>query len=703
MSQWTRQDVGAGDTGGMLSCAAALDGIVAALTMMSGNVRTSAAGLGSHVWQGVAGDAFRGRGAAVASDVSSFAGTLSRYASALATYGAEVERIASDFAPLRLQLGDAKSDLADSKSEITNATSSRASRDALNRKQSAQRTITRVNGDIDALVDARNAADARLRAALGESPCTAFVLLGRAVISTGAQRPFLLDRGAFTTLLLDLTSRVEKGTATAEDVAALHALLGTIMIDPKGASTYLQELGGTRLTALLVELDRIAANDAAQLATVTELQARLRSTLGIASTIWDRATSDQFAAALMVGPNAAIVVAYVFGDPQRAPMGAHLTFAMVDALRTWEETHGQPFIMLDSVNRDGRPTSLMLSTLNTFSRDAFDMIIVDPADSVLRQVALHPELALTWLGGGGNLQFWFGTRDWAATSGYNAPAIVWAAIQTVPGALIGPDMDPALVSELARINTEILNLWHDKALQDHGLFNEDGRLALGQVIAAQLAYWIEVSIIPSDKGEILAILDSKRIDWMGIDGDCAIISRTTLARLLKLVAPSPNAAALVMHEVGRLTEQILAAVPAGAGRDSYEIALNKAAALLALIDGGALANDLSAREASDLRATVVGEVLGHALDKAGPLVGNGVGWATSAASNSYQARLDEYWSGGSEKDNQLRSEALDVLAELGHRHIPTSVIEASGEGMDDLLRQIIAKYEDTLGWAGMTR
>lgn len=702
MSQWTRQDVGAGDTGGMLSCAAALDGIVAALTMMSGNVRTSAASLGSHVWQGAAGDAFRGRGAAVASDVSSFAGTLSRYASALATYGAEVERIASDFAPLRLQLGDAKSALADSKSEITNATSSRASLDALNRKQSAQRTITRVNGGIDALVDARDAADARLRAALGESPCTAFVLLGRALISTGAQRPFLLDKGDFTTLLLDLTSRVEKGTATAEDVAALHALLGTVMIDPKSASTYLQELGGTRLTALLVELDRIAANDAAQLATVTELQARLRSTLGIASTIWDRTTSDQFAAALMVGPNAAIAVAYLFGDPEKAPIGAHLTFAMVDALRTWEETHGQPFMMLDSVNRDGRPTSLMLSTLDTSSRDAFDMIIVDPADSVLRQVALYPELALTWLGDDGNLQFWFGTRDWAATSGYNAPAIVWAAIQTVPGALIGPDMDPALVSELARINTEILNLWHDKALGDPKLFNEDGLLALGRVIAAQLPYWTESSIASSVEGE-LSMLSSEMIDWMGMRGDCAIISRTTLARLLRLVAGSADASALVMREVSDLNEKIVAAVPAGAGRDSYEIALNKAAALLALIDGGSLANDLSARKTSDLRVAVVGEILGHAVDKAGPIVGTGVGAATSAASNSYQARIDEYWSGGSETDNKLRSEALDVLAELGLKHIPASVIEASGEGIDDLLRQVISQYEQTLGWAGMTK
>lgn len=159
----------------------------------------------------------------------------------------------------------------------------------------------------------------------------------------------------------------------------------------------------------------------------------------------------------------------------------------------------------------------------------------------------------------------------------------------------------------------------------------------------------------------------------------------------------------VMHKVRDLSEGIVAAVPAGAGRDSYEIALNKAAALLALIDGGSLANDLSARKTSDLRVAVVGEILGHALDKAGPIVGTGVGAATSAASNSYQARLDEYWSGGTETDNKLRSEALDVLAELGHQHIPTSVIEASGEGMDDLLRQIIAKYEDTLRWAGMTK
>ncbi|WP_431836246.1 WXG100 family type VII secretion target [Cellulomonas sp. Y8] len=702
MSQWTRQDVGAGDTGGMLSCAAALDGIVAALTMMSGNVRTSAASLGSHVWQGTAGDAFRGRGAAVASDVSSFAGTLSRYASALATYGAEVERIASDFEPLRLQLGDAKSALADSKSEITNATSSRASLDALDRKQSAQRTITRVNGGIDALVDARNAADARLRAALGESPYTAFVLLGRALISTGAQRPFLLDKGDFTTLLLDLTSRVEKGTATAEDVAALHALLGTIMIDPKSASTYLQKLGGTRLTALLVELDRIAANDAAQLATVTELQARLRSTLGIASTIWDRTTSDQFAAALMVGPNAAIAVAYLFGDPEKAPIGAHLTFAMVDALRTWEETHGQPFMMLDSVNRDGRPTSLMLSTLDTFSRDAFDMIIADPADSVLRQVALHPGLALTWLGDDGNLQFWFGTRDWAATSGYNAPAIVWAAIQTVPGALIGPDMDPALVSELARINTEILDLWHDNALTSIRLFNEDGRLALGHVIAAQLAVWVEVSLHESNE-LVRSALGTGTIRWMGVDGDYAQISREALARLLKIVAPSPGASAIVMEEVRNLSARIVAAVPSGSHRDSYEVAMSKAAALLAIVDGGALANDLSVRQANDLRIAIGGGILGQVIDKAGPLATIGADAATSALSNSYQNRLDEFWSGGSADDRQLRSEALDVLAALGYDYIPASVLEGSGEGLDELLRQVISNYEFTVAWAGMAR
>jgi uncharacterized protein YukE len=712
VSQWTEKNVGAGDPGSVLSSAATLDSIVASLATLSGETTTTVASVDAATWRGAAGDAYRSRGAAVATDLRTFAEDLTRYSGALSAYASRVSRIASDAAELYRRRAGAQQELDDARQRIRMADDPAAAQDALRQRQSATTAKRHLDAELDALVTTRRNADATLQAVLAVAPRTSFALLGRALVSAGVGRPTQLTKSGLTALLLDLTAKVERGEATAHDVDVLGALLATVMINPARAGAYLQDLGGTRLTALLVALDVLAAKDPARAGAIREVQSRLRSTLATASLTWDKATCDRFARDLMVGTNAAVAVAYLFGDPATAPMGERLVFAMADTISAWERANDRMFTMLDSVDRDGRPTSLMASTLSTFGRDEFGMLIVDPADSVLRHVALYPELALGWLTYGRNLEYWFDTRDWASSSGHNAPAIVWASIQTVPGALIGPDMDPALVRQLAEVNTAIILAWSDEVLKGKSHFTEDGLLALGEVVAAQLPAWLEVTINETFRDDGTA-MERAFVDWMGQSGDCAVISHTDLAGLLRLIQPDARASGAVLATIRSLSESVVSAVPAGGGRNDFEISLRKSAALLALIDGGGLANDLSARAARDRLASLAIDSVGAAGSSAlgaitGPLAATVIEQgATSAAAdafaNSYQARLDEYWSGGSPGDVKRYDEARDVLRHLAETHLPPAALEASGEDVEALIRQVMTGYDHALTWVGMTR
>lgn len=710
MSQWTRDTPSLGDHGQVTSASAVLDDISRTLTDLKTMVSTQNGRISDSTWQGLSGQAFRDRGITIAAELGTFTQWMADTASALSVYAGKLSTLETSERLIRPQLTTARSAAQRATNKLAFATDPDERRTLTATLDREEAKVRACQSAWDDLVAERESMDTILRQQLSTAPAVSFTQIGQVMIRAGHQPNQPLTAENIVDALTALSEDVLDGDHDPATLAALAELLRYTCIDPGLADEYMQELGGTNLANLLVQLDVLAAGDPSLSRTIADVQSRLRQSLAIGSVSWEPEVCDSFNEALMDATNGALVVAYLYGDTD-VPIAAKMAISMAGLIQKWEKRNGQLFTMLDSVGPNGVASSLMASTLDLRPNE-HGMVIIDPADSVLRQIALHPTAALDWLDASDHLDYWYGTRDWSTTGGYDAPAAVWAAVQTVPGALIGPDMDPALVNKLARVSTDILNYWHPDVLTEEN-FDGDGKQYLALVIAAQLPIWVETTIAADY--DILESAETRNlpVDWLGSTGDVALCSRDALAALLRIVASDPIASGVVLERARSLSVEIVSSVPANADMDSYKVALGKAGGLLGLLDGADLGNQLSAHAASDLRTSLVINTVSMGTagvaDKAvGPLAGallsqGATDLTASVLANSYNQRQDEFWSGGSPDDQRRREEANDVLKSLATNYIPPVTVENSLEDIDDVAAEGISNYSSTKTWVANVR
>lgn len=705
MSQvWTSDDPGVGDVAALRWRAAELERVATMLADVHGLMRTHQGSVDASVWSGAAAEAFRAGIEDLCARVRLAVDPIAAIAAELRVYAGTVERIADDTLLQRVRRDDALDDRRAAVAVRDRIPHPGETLDASTiawasaQVQEADDTLAAVGRALDALAEERRAADARVRGALQWNAVPAWDTLGAAMQEAGIRSPEHLTWRGIRVTLVDLARRVVDGEPEVLDE------LGTVLeqwgSSPSLMSAFLRDLGGRDLADLMSALDGVALGDPATVSQVGDLQDALRRALALGAEEWDAAQHEEFAAALLTGTNAALVAAYLFSDVEGAPMPAGLVCATLDALAAREKDG----LFVWQVDPDAGGIGPLADGLLVPLGEGSPYSVADPAGSLFRQAAGHPRDVLDWLAGEGGAEriaYWYGERDWLAGGGWTGPMLVWEAVQTVPGALVGSGADPALVDQLVDVNVGIINAWMADPDRLRTPMDSEALVALAGVVESQLPIWLETVLANGDDLLKLARETDLKVLWMGTDGVGASVqvSKDTLATLLALVAGDRGAATRLTAGSLELQADLIASIGNAPGVDHTGI-IDRIAEALGAIDGAHLAAELSAADLQDelvrRQVAVGGLLLGELFSAAGVTGAVAAGiledGAAAAWADSYATALHAFLDGTGPSADRAE-DARAVLESLVVGWVPEEVIAVEG-GIDQYLGRRMDEYDD---------
>lgn|GEM_PF-4498155 len=710
MTAWTGDVPGAGDTQ-MLRTAAVTVAYVA------DRVAELGAALAAHgsaaddpaVWAGRSRDVWCARRDDLRAQLGPVPAALDGYHGALVAYADEVEDIAARGQAALRDRTDAEDELAAARHAqltlppvadvLTPPTGPRPAAPAT-RVARAQRDIASAQRRLDDLAARRRLADSALLSALVPLDVGEWAELGRLAGGAGIVRPEQIDLAALGDAV---AAAVDEAARDGADLAALVEVLEQWADSPGVLGSALDQLGGDRLAGVLQALDTRALTAPGEATAVTAAQQALRGALAVASQAWGPGAAEVFAEELLTGPHAALVVGYLFGDPEHAPVAPALARATAEQLEARELELGGVYVWQVDPGAGGvgpmaRDLLVPLPPPSPFS-------VVDPAASVFRQLAASPRAVLDWFGagtaGGDRVTYWFRDRDWTAGAGYGAPLGVWESLQGVPGALLGPGVDPALAELLARVNEGIALAWFRSGHRPAAGLGAEASAALAGVLAAQLPLWLEL-VLQRERALEGAFSDRVRVVWLGADGHgwASWIGLGWLREMLGYVAEDGPASARLREEVARLQLRLMQSV--GSSELTALQHAERYAELLGVVDrarfqveaGAAARHDEQVRGMVD----VLGIPLGRGLGAAGVIGDVAVAVAGDAAADAWASRYREALTAflaGTGPTGERRAEAERLLTVVVDGWLVDGVTVP--EERQRLIEELMDAYADETG------
>lgn len=270
----------------------------------------------------------------------------------------------------------------------------------------------------------------------------------------------------------DLVVGSLRGVADSDadaDVQALNAVLGAFGQDEDAMAGALSAAGGATVVGALDALGRNMSRTPPTTLTVANTAAatarNLREQVARASDRWSTTQARTFgrdvATRTMDHPTP---VAYLFADPEHAPMSETITVTVANGLDAWERSaSGGEFY-----DAAGPPEGMGLHEVSTVP-------LTDPMARVLQTMGRYPDAALDWLtssstdpvGGESTLGkarvvYYYGQRNSSGAGGggsgdgFEGVAALWAGAQQAEGSLIDPlHEDDEVQQRVANLSTSI--------------------------------------------------------------------------------------------------------------------------------------------------------------------------------------------------------------------------------------------------------
>lgn len=699
MIRWDEENPGAGVMMGPLGFAAALRGHEDVLMQVETGISGVQDALGLQVWRGEAATAWQYEAGLVRRrqrELGDLTGpvhaALDEYADAVVSLQAQVSfhrQVREDAKRTRYVMGGFDA----------GASPAVVARKAMLAEQ-AEMDAHMADTALRDLAVQRQALDDRLVATLVIPASSGWkerkLVLSRAGI-TGVEA---LDTAKLVEAYTLFADQVLDGRAKTADVTHLQDFFDVWGDDTALMGAYFRALGGER-TRELVNTLGTSMTDADQSVAAESLHglaSAVRHGLSSASHTWDAATANTFAAEMFSGATGTIggglsVIGWLFHDRDRAPMSASFATAMADQIDAVERSPGRPgeLGLLDtSVVAGGR-------SLMWFETDSSDAMPADrPAEQVFATLALYPEATLAWFGdsgtdevaqaksaGQGRVAYWFGERDWSESvtgDGFETPADLWTALQSVPGAPASGTYDPEVWTTAEEVSGGIIRELSDNPRFVTDQISDDAAIQMVASLAVEIPMLTEWAIIRG--GDELKTVVDDRLPWTEEDRAIAAVSRKTLTDFAGTLGQHQTAGWYLTQAVDHYQQSLIRVAVSAPGsfiQDGVEVldgdgVFARVVGLQALVDGATDGVDITSAAAIDARNQKLVEWPVAAIEELIPIpgteqiLGKGIGWVADLA-------FEELVSAGLEQGVK-RAEVLWAGNEK------QAVIESNAECMD---------------------
>ncbi|MBD7949460.1 hypothetical protein [Oerskovia rustica] len=699
MIRWDEEDPGAGVMRGPTGFAAVLRGHEDVLAQVESGIGGVQDALGPKVWTGEAANAWQyeaGHTRTRQRELSELArpvhAALDEYADAVVSLRAQVSfhrQAREDAERMRYAVGG-----------FDGSTSPAVEARRAMLAEQAEMDAHVAGAALRDLAVQRQALDDRLVGALAIPGATGWAQRKEVLSRAGITGVEALDTAKLVAAYKRFTDQALDGDLKTGDVTYLQDFFTVWGKDPAVMDAYFRSLGGERTRELVNTLGTSItdADHSVDPQSLHGLATALRHGLSSASHTWDVTTASTFAAEMFSGATGTIggglsVIGWLFHDRDRASMSATFATAMADQIDAVERSPGRPgeLGLLDtSVVAGGR-------SLMWFESDSTDAMPSDrPAEQVFATLALYPEATLAWFGhsgpdevaqgrslGEGRVRYWFGERDWSESStgdGFETPATLWTALQSVPGAPASGTYDPEVWTTAEIVSGGIIRELSGNPRFITDQVSDDAAIRMVASLAVEIPMLTEWAIVRGGD-EIETVVDD-RLPWMGEDRAVAAVSRTTLTDFAGTLGQHQTAGWYLTQAVDHYQQSLIrvaASAPGSFIQDGVEVldgdgVFARVVGLQALVDGATHGVDITSAAAIDARHQKLVEWPVAVIEEAVPIpgtdkiLGKGVGWVADLA-------LGELVSAGVEQGNK-RAEVLWAGNEK------QAVIESDAECMD---------------------
>lgn len=670
--QWTNDNPGSVDVGVLQSAIADLGTASSAYFDAKRSTETISATLDG--WSGEAADAWRMSSADLASELTTHRQRLLDAKSAISSYRSTCLDINNRASVHRATISDAVRVLSADPPRPDVDNYDEWQQDYLRWQMKQQQALddqSYAYAMLVSIADERGDADQTLVSALSTALPPNWSRTAAALADVGVTGTDSLWRSSLENGMDELARRVLDGDPSSADMDALRTLLSMYSDNGPVLSRFFTRLGGEDTLRLVDSLGSAFAGqpNPSENTLPYDLAADLRAALSVASADWDAATAGTLTSSMLsedaryrFDGNAAI--AFLFGDPDEAPMGAEFSFQLAVGIDEIERVDGEPFRTPDARFDRGANSLVYFDDPDAYERTHpdmsldFDPGLVDGTGAVFETLGEYPDKAFEFVGSDDSaklrIEYWFGQRDWGVPDGFEGPGALWLGASQVEGGPAGPVLVDAVLDSEASMTARIIDaLAQNPAFLTENISGEAGK-DFGIVFAQHLDEFAQQSIgvgMPLEPGRESVLIDSSLTgDRMGVP----IVDPIDLFRVAGQIGGTTEGAIAII--IG--SEDVRSDIMATAGTDPTRVdtALQAISRIDGILDGSRSGATLAVAEREDdvlleridAVTGAMETIAGFAPIPGGPLVGGAVGIGVSSLGDLYAdavyeaaSRLDE--------------------------------------------------------------
>lgn len=605
MARWTDDDPGVFWSG---STSGDNDSLATRLETI-GEVRdrfeSVAAQLPETTWSGASADAWRDGVDSVLGRIDGLRTTLEPVVAGISTYVDTAAQIANEATYWKQQLADAvrrQHEDVDS-SGILGPTVEEVERHR-QQQDAARGDAADARRQIEQLAQRRSEADSALNSVIRSALPSTWADQRAALAAVGIRDVDDLRTADIRQIMQEIAQEIaDGGQPDADELAALEAYLDLYGDDETQMSAFFLGLGGAGTAAFLAALgDRLfEMNPALSREQARRLAEAWRQALSVGSASWSPSQATGFAESMITGSATGTEIAYLFGDPDGAPMGEQFALAAAIAADefvrvdggSWAENDGTYQLFDDPENARTDPVGAIFSTLGRYPDSALGFLSDSGSESYR----------------GGRIEYWYGAAEWPESEHWQGAADLWLGAM---GATTAPPGAGSAAEAQAGISGAILS-----SLAGNGSFSQ---VTLNEQAAATFAAAIAFNLPGLMEGAVLgAEYSGEPGDWdyaawvhAGADPFAAdgtvFIPGVTKAELSAVLGDLSNfdTATLIISDgtqfyVSAITE---AAGAPTAGQAPQAALLERIVSAQALLDGAGITERIAAAQGQDVYSQV---------------------------------------------------------------------------------------------------
>lgn len=472
--QWTDENPGSVDLGVLQSAITDLGTAASAYS----DAKRSAVGIAATLegWAGASAVAWKASAADLAGELGAHRQRLLDAGSAISTYRSTCLDISNRASVHRTAVSDAMRDLSSDPPRPSGDDYEEWQREYYTwqaRQRQAQDDLYYAQAMLASLGGERGDADRALVAALSNALPSNWRRTAAALAEVGITGVGSLGRSSVLDAMDELARRILDGDPSTADMEALSALLSMYSENGPALSRFFVQLGGEDTLRLIDSLGTEFAQqpNPSESTLPYDIAVYLREALSVASADWGAATASSFASSMLsrdaryaFDGNAAI--AFLFGDPEGAPMGAELSYQVAIGIDQIERIDGEPFTSPDARFDRGANSLVYFDDPDAYERTHpdmsldFDPGLVDGTGAVFETLGEYPDRAFGFVGSDASasdrIAYWFGTRDWAVPDGFEGPSALWLGASQIEGGSAAGSFDQAIATQEAVMTSRIV-------------------------------------------------------------------------------------------------------------------------------------------------------------------------------------------------------------------------------------------------------